>query len=87
MPFSSDMPVSTTDPASAGDPSPEPERRYTSAETRVLRSRELEEIAADIAGRIRHVCANLPEDEFEQLALDMARMKLRFRDLDRRFGV
>ena len=39
---------------------------------------------ADISARLRHVCQHLTDAEFTSLVLDMAEMRLRFADIDRR---
>jgi hypothetical protein len=55
------MPALPIDPAAEGKSAPaEAERRETSRVARAVRDRELEEIAAEIAARIRRVYPDLP---------------------------
>ena len=46
------------------------------------RSQELNEIALDVEARLKKVCAHLPEEEFRQLVLDIARNKQRHQGRD-----
>ena len=43
-----------------------------------LETDELERLIADIAARLRGVCAQLPEAEFSALVLDIARVRMRY---------
>jgi hypothetical protein len=54
------------------------EWRYPERRTRVDRRARFEEIKADIAARLRRVCADMAPDEFEILISRMARVKLRY---------
>ena len=40
------------------------------------------QLAAEVAERLRPVCAHLPEAAFSELVQDIARMKMRFREID-----
>lgn len=68
----------------APEPGPEkpPERRRTSASKRAVRAKLLSELQEDLTLRLRSICAHMPEEEFERLVLDMARMRMRFWDLE-----
>ena len=46
------------------------------------RSQELNEIAHDVGARLKNVCAHLPDEEFRQLVLDIARNKQRHQGRD-----
>jgi hypothetical protein len=67
-------------------PSPEPrelpERRRTSPSKRAVRDALLAELKEDLALRLRPICSQMSEEEFERLVLDMARMRMRFWDLE-----
>jgi hypothetical protein len=39
---------------------------------------DVERVTADIAARLRRVCAHLPDDEFAQLVLDVAQVRMRY---------
>jgi hypothetical protein len=60
----------------------EAERRRTSPQTRALRDAQLGDLVRDIAARLRNACSHLPDAEFDALVLDMARMQMRFWDLE-----
>lgn len=54
-------------------------------DTRGIRG-SFEELTAHIAARLRKACAAMPDEEFAELVTDIARMKLRFDEIDLRFG-
>jgi hypothetical protein len=60
------------------------DRRRSKPSTRAVRAAELEQLVAEIGARIRPVCSHMSDGEFDALVLDMARMRLRFRELERR---
>ena len=41
-----------------------------------------QQLAAEVAARLRPACAHLPEAAFSELVQDIARMKVRFREID-----
>jgi hypothetical protein len=41
-----------------------------------------QQLAAEVAARLRPVCAHLPEAAFSELVQDIAGMKMRFREID-----
>lgn len=41
-----------------------------------------QQLAAEVAARLRTACAHLPEAAFSELVQDIARMKVRFREID-----
>ncbi len=41
-----------------------------------------QELAAEVAQRLRPACAHLPEAAFSELVQDIARLKVRFRETD-----
>ena len=41
-----------------------------------------QQLAADIAARLRGVCSDLTDEQFSELVTDIARMKLRFEALE-----
>jgi hypothetical protein len=43
-----------------------------------LRAADAENLVAEVAMRLRHVCADLDDEKFAALVLDIARMKVRF---------
>jgi hypothetical protein len=49
---------------------------------RPFRAADLEGLAADIGARLRATCANLSEEEFAELVLDIAVMSRRFAEID-----
>lgn len=42
----------------------------------------LQQLAADIAARLRSVCSSLTDEQFSELVMDIARMKIRFEVLE-----
>ena len=56
-----------------GVPAPNAKRELPSAG-----EAELQQHIADIAARLRRVCAQLPDEEFSALVLDMARVRMRY---------
>ena len=42
----------------------------------------MQQLAADIAARLRGVCSSLTDKQFSELVMDIARMKLRFEVLE-----
>lgn len=46
------------------------------------REAELQRLVAEIAARLRNVCADLSHDEFAKLVLDIARTRQRFDAMD-----
>ena len=43
----------------------------------------VQQLAASIAARLRGVCSHLSDAEFAELVMDIARMKVRFEELDK----
>ena len=41
-----------------------------------------QQLAAEVAARLRPACAHLPEAAFSELVQDIARMEVRFREID-----
>jgi hypothetical protein len=41
-----------------------------------------QQLAAEVAARLRPACAHLPEAAFSELVQDIADMKMRFREID-----
>ena len=41
-----------------------------------------QQLAAEVAARLRPACAHLPEAAFSELVQDIAGMKMRFREID-----
>ena len=41
-----------------------------------------QQVAAEVAARLRPACAQLPEAAFRELVQDIAGMKMRFREID-----
>ena len=39
---------------------------------------ELQRLTADISARLRRVCSHLPDNEFADLVLDIARVRMRY---------
>jgi hypothetical protein len=77
MPALADEPPATEDSRTR-------ERRLTSPDVRARRAAEIERMMVDIASRIRPVCMHLSEDDFQEFTRDMARVQIRFRELERR---
>jgi hypothetical protein len=50
-------------------------------------ARSFEELTNLIAARLSSVCAHMPSDEFTALVSDIARMKLRFAQIDAQYGM
>ena len=46
------------------------------------REAELQRLVADIAARLRKSCADLPDEEFAKLVLDIAQRRMRFDGMD-----
>ena len=42
----------------------------------------MQQLAADIAARLRGVCSALTDEQFSELVMDISRMKLRFEVLE-----
>jgi len=57
----------------AAVPTPNPKRELPPAGE----AAELQQHIADIAARLRRVCAQLPDEEFSALVLDIARVRMR----------
>lgn len=80
------MPGIANEPPTNDDHEKRTNRRKTPPDIRAQRAAELEALVADITARIRPACPHLSDAEFEELARDMARMELRFRDMDKRLN-
>ena len=78
------MPAVPMDLTGSGAEAPREERRKSSPAIRAQRGAELKVLVAEISARIRPVCGHLSDEEFAGFVLDMARVHLRFRELERR---
>jgi hypothetical protein len=52
-----------------------------------VRAADVEDLVAEVAARLRGVCAHLDDDHFAALVLDIARTKVRFASRDLSMGL
>ncbi len=52
-----------------------------------VRAADVEDLVAEVAARLRAVCAHLDDDHFAALVLDIARTKVRFASRDLSMGL
>ena len=48
------------------------------------RQERIAALTADISARLRRPCADMPDDQFSAMVLDIALMQLRFREIEAR---
>ena len=59
-----------------------PQRRTSPTEVDAQRARRRDELATDIATRLRRVCGHLPEEEFAALVQGIAAVTLKYEERD-----